>query len=140
MFALGLLAVAVFRTAEEEMAREAAGGALAVVPSVVAESAVLSGDLGRAAAPLLPFAFRKGDAVLLPIPGVPVLEGGLLGLLIAGLSQLEKKSSLGSPAGVFVPVPSLSSARSSTVTSSGYLAHSMLATTRSFFFPSRRTF
>jgi len=48
--------------------------------------------------------------------GVPVLDGGLLGVFIAGLSHDEKKSSPASPAGVFVPVPSLSSPRSSTVT------------------------
>ena len=106
----------------------ARGAAVSLLSGVVSD--ILSGDLGRDVAPL-PFAFalRKGDAVRL-MPGVPVREGGLLGLLIDGLSQEEKKSSLGSPAGVFVPVPpSLSSASSSTVTSSGYLlavSHSLL--------------
>jgi hypothetical protein len=62
---------------------------------------------------------RKGDAVLL-MPGVPEREGGLLGLLIEGLSHEEKKSS-GSPAGVLVPLPSLASKASSTTTLSGFL-------------------
>lgn len=52
--------------------------------------------------------------------GVWVLEGGLLGRLIAGLSHDEKKSSPGSPAGVAAP-----SVRETTMsvmtTSSGYL-------------------
>ena len=122
MLLLGLLvvvpdAVFVVRTAVEEMARDGAGWAVLSE----AESEVFKGDLGRDAVPL-PFvlAFKKGEAVRL-MPGVPVREGGLLGLLIAGLSHEEKKSSAGSPAGVFVPVPSLSSLISSTVTSSGYL-------------------
>jgi hypothetical protein len=122
MFDLGFAAVAVFRTAVEEgTAREAVGWAAGVVAVVLSDavSDVLRGDLGLDAAPL-PFGFKKGEAVRL-IPGVPVREGGLLGLLIEGLSHDEKKSSLGSPAGVFVPVPSLSSPKSSTVTSSGYL-------------------
>ena len=117
MLALGLAVAVVLRTAEEEMARAAVGCAAGVL-----SSEGLRGDLGREAVPLLPFAFKKGEAVLL-IPGVPDLEGGLLGLLIDGLSHEEKKSSAGSPAGVFVPVPSLSSATSSTVTWSGNLWH-----------------
>jgi len=84
-------------------------------------SEFMSGDFGRDAAPFpLPFGFRKGEAVRL-MPGVPVREGGLLGLLIEGLSHEEKKSSLGSPAGVLVPADSLSSTTSSTLTSSGNL-------------------
>jgi hypothetical protein len=54
------------------------------------------------------------------MPGVLDREGGLLGLLIDGLSQEEKKSS-GSPAGVLVPLPSLASVASSTTTLSGFL-------------------
>ena len=119
MLAFGLLVVVVFRTAEEEIAREVGGGVADEASSVLL-SVVISGDLGREATPLFPFAFKKGEAVRL-MPGVAVLEGGLLGLLIAGLSQDEKKSSPGSLAGVLVPVLSLSSATSSTVTSSGYL-------------------
>lgn len=34
---------------------------------------------------------------------MPVLDGGLLGRLIVGLSHDEKKSSFGSPTGVEVP-------------------------------------
>jgi hypothetical protein len=54
------------------------------------------GDLGRLAADA-PFwlAERNGEAVRETIGGVPVLEGGLLGLLMVGLSQDEKKSSSG---------------------------------------------
>jgi hypothetical protein len=54
------------------------------------------------------------------MPGVPEREGGLLGLLMEGLSHEEKKSS-GSPAGVLVPLPSLASTASSTTTLSGFL-------------------
>lgn len=82
-----------------------------------AGSAADRGDLDLACP--LPLAPRNGDAVLL-MPGVPVREGGLLGLLMEGLSHDEKKSS-GSPAGVFAPLPSLMSATSSTVTLSGFL-------------------
>lgn len=57
------------------------------------------------------------------LEGVPAREGGLLGRLIEGLSHEEKKSSAGSPAGVLVPVPSLESAASSMMTSSGYLRY-----------------
>ena len=114
MFAFGLLATAVFRTAVEETDRAAAGGA--AVPSVG-----LSGDFGRAVPLPLAFAERKGEAVRPTADGVPVLEGGLLGLLMAGLSHDEKKSSAGSPAGVLVPEPA-SSAASSMTTVSGDLS------------------
>jgi hypothetical protein len=78
----------------------------------------LSGDLGRE--PLAaPPAVRKGDAVRLALEGVPVREGGLLGRLMVGLSQEEKKSSLGSPEGV-LELLAASSAISMT-TSLGYL-------------------
>ena len=80
------------------------------VAAGAADSAsALPGDLERAP-PFAP-ALRKGEAVRL-IPGVLVLDGGLLGRLIAGLSHEEKKSSPGSPAGVpestsAPPVPSV---------------------------------
>ena len=68
----------------------------------------------------LPFVLglRKGDAVRLITGGVWVLDGGLLGRLIAGLSQEEKKSSLGS-AGTEVPSVGVEAAISVTTTSSG---------------------
>jgi hypothetical protein len=71
-------------------------------------SACAPGDFDRAP-PLAP-ALRKGEAVRL-ILGVCDREGGLLGRLMAGLSHDEKKSSLGSPAGVeasaSAPAPSV---------------------------------
>ena len=68
----------------------------------------------------LPFVvgLRKGDAVRLITDGVWVLDGGLLGRLIAGLSHDEKKSSLGS-AGAEVPSVGVETAISVTTTSSG---------------------
>jgi len=70
----------------------------------------------------LPFALglRKGDAVRLITGGVCVLDGGLLGRLIDGLSHDEKKSS---PASAGVEVPSLGVAATMSVitTSSGKL-------------------
>jgi hypothetical protein len=86
--------MAVFLIAVEETARGAEVGA--------AESDAFSGDFGREPLPLVP-AERKGEAVRLTTGGVPVREGGLLGRLIVGLSHEEKKSSSGSPAGVWVP-------------------------------------
>ena len=85
------------------------------------DSEPIRGDFGRAVP--LPFApgLRKGDAVRLSTGGVCVLEGGLLGRLIDGLSQDEKKSSLGSPAGVAVPSPDESATISVMTTSPGYL-------------------
>ena len=76
------------------------------------------GDFGLAAPLVLP-AVRKGDAVLETTGGVPVREGGLLGRLIVGLSQDEKKSSAGSPAGVEVPPEGVPSASSVITTSPG---------------------
>lgn len=108
MLDLGLLEVVVLRRAAVEVVREAVGAA---------GSPAVRGDFDRAGP--LPLAPRNGDAVLV-IPGVPVREGGLLGLLIEGLSHEEKKSS-GSPAGVLVPLPSSRSAASSTTTLSGFL-------------------
>jgi hypothetical protein len=68
--------------------------------------------------PLLP-AVRKGEGVRPTTGGVAVRDTGGVGLLIAGLSQEEKKSSSGSPAGVEVPLPS---APASVITTSvGYL-------------------
>lgn len=107
MFDLGLL-VAVLRSAAVEVVRGAAGSA---------GSADVRGDLDLAWP--LPLGARNGDAVL-PMPGVLDREGGLLGLLMDGLSQDEKKSS-GSPAGVLAPLPSLASVASSTTTLSGFL-------------------
>ncbi|KAL3706826.1 hypothetical protein TMatcc_007839 [Talaromyces marneffei ATCC 18224] len=77
------------------------------------------GDLDLAPFPLAP-AFKNGEAVRLAFDGVPTRDGGLLGRLMAGLSQEEKKSSSGSPAGVAAPslgVP----ATSVTTTSPGNL-------------------
>lgn len=103
-------------------------GAAGTAASLLASVAEDSGDFGRAEAAAavvapLPFALglRKGEAVRLALAGVPVREGGLLGRLMLGLSQEEKKSSsAGSPAGVTVPEPSASGA-SVMMTSSGYL-------------------
>jgi hypothetical protein len=106
---------AVLRIAAEEVVLDVG----AEVAGVVVESDPLRGDFGRAVPfPLAP-GVRKGDAVL--AEGVPVLEGGLLGLLIVGLSHEEKKSSSsGSPAGVCEPEPADSST-SVIWTSPGYL-------------------
>jgi len=106
MFDFGLLVV-VLRSAAVDVVRGAAG------------SAGVRGDFDLAWPLPLAFAPRNGDAVLL-MPGVVDREGGLLGLLTAGLSQDEKKSS-GSPAGVLAPLPSLASVASSTTTLSGFL-------------------
>lgn len=105
----------VLRIAVDEVVRDVgAEGA-----GVATESEPLRGDFGRAVPfPLAPGA-RKGDAVL--AEGVPVLEGGLLGRLMVGLSHEEKKSSSsGSPAGVCEPEP-VDSSTSVIWTSPGYL-------------------
>ena len=68
-------------------------------------SLATSGDFGRAAPLALLLVERNGELVLETTGGVPTREGGLLGLLIVGLSHEEKKSSPGSPAGVSVPSP-----------------------------------
>jgi hypothetical protein len=84
-------------------------------------SDALRGDFGREPLPLEP-AVRNGEAVRLTTGGVPVREGGLLGRLIAGLSQEEKKSSSGSPAGVAAPFGEEANATMSVITTSfGYL-------------------
>lgn len=101
------------RIADDEIAREAGG---ADVFSVFA-----SGDLGLAGPEPLEPGFRNGDAVRLMTGGVCVLDGGLLGRLIEGLSQEEKKSSLGSPTGVAVPSVDDVATKSVMTTSSGNL-------------------
>jgi hypothetical protein len=80
----------------------------------------LRGDFGRAAAPLGPPAERKGEPVREMTEGVPTREGGLLGLLMAGLSHEEKKSSSAfSVAGVAEPSPGVPRTSSVITTSSG---------------------
>ena len=64
-------------------------------------------------------AFKKGELVRPTTGGVLVRETGGVGLLIEGLSQEEKKSSLESLAGV--AEPSASAGMSVMTTSSGYL-------------------
>lgn len=81
------------------------------------------GEAERAPALLAP-ALRKGEGVRPTTGGVAVRETGGVGFLMAGLSQDEKKSSVGSPAGVLVP--SLTS-MSLITTSLGYLNVSRLA-------------
>lgn len=61
-------------------------------------------------------AFRKGDPVRLTTGGVPVRDGGLLGRLMEGLSQEEKKSSSAS-AGVFEPSDGVPAGKSVMTTS-----------------------
>lgn len=82
------------------------------------ESDLERGDAERAESLPAP-AFRKGDGVRPATGGVAVREAGGVGRLMAGLSQEEKKSSSGSPAGVAEPSPS---APSVMMTSFGYLA------------------
>lgn len=84
-------------------------------------SLLVRGDLGLIGPEPLEPGFRKGEAVRLITGGVCVLDGGLLGRLIDGLSQDEKKSSLGSPAGVAVPSVDDAATTSVMMTSSGYL-------------------
>lgn len=99
--------------AEEEIVR--------LVGGAVDDSLPTRGDFGlETPLPFVP-GFRNGEEVRLITGGVWVLEGGLLGRLIAGLSQDEKKSLLGSFDGV--PVPSVGDVMTMSVmiTSSGYL-------------------
>jgi hypothetical protein len=85
----------VFLSAAEVVMRLAAG--------LVSPSALARGEEVRAISfPLAP-ALRKGDGVRPTTGGVAVREMGGVGFLMAGLSQEEKKSSSGSPAGVFEP-------------------------------------
>lgn len=106
--------MAVFLSAAEVVMRLAAGAAGLLSPSVLA-----SGEVERAISfpPLAP-AFRNGEGVRPTTGGVAVREIGGVGFLIAGLSQDEKKSSSGSPAGVLEPSPA---SAPSTTTSLGYL-------------------
>lgn len=98
-----------FRKAADVVTRLAAG-------FDSAESVFDRGDAARGTS-LLP-ALRNGDGVRPTTGGVAVRDKGGVGFLIVGLSQDEKKSSSGSPAGVELP----SASRPSTITSSGYLA------------------
>jgi hypothetical protein len=119
MFAfLGPAVVGPFRIADAEVPLMTAGGG-AVFSELSAEASG-DGDLGRPAADA-PFWFaeRKGDAVRDTMGGVPVLEGGLLGRFIVGLSHEEKKSSLGSPPGVAVASEAAATSSSVRTTSPG---------------------
>ena len=108
----------VLRTAAEGIARDAVG-----TDCDESVPAFARGDLGLVGP--VPFAtgLRKGEAVLVIAGGVWVLEGGLLGLFMAGLSHEEKKSSFS--VGVAVP-PIVGTAATMSVmtTSSGYLNRS----------------
>lgn len=105
-------AVPVFRRAAEDVMRLVVGFFSSV------DSVLASGDEERLISfPLLP-AVRKGEGVR--PAGVAVLETGGVGRFIAGLSQEEKKSSSGSPAGVAAP-----SSVPSRTTSPGYLSNHM---------------
>lgn len=83
------------------------------------ESVLERGEAVRAMSFPLPFAspLTKGDGVRPMTGGVDVREIGGVGFLMAGLSQEEKKSSSGSPAGVALP----SASPSAITTSVGYL-------------------
>lgn len=110
------------RIADEEVVRIAMGAGRVFSASFVA-AARGEGDLGRLV--LEPFvllpAARNGEAVREAAGGVALREGGLDGRLMVGLSQEEKKSSAGSPAGVDVPSAGVVRASSVMTTSSGYL-------------------
>lgn len=107
--------VAVFRNVADEVVRLAIGAA---EPSVFDKGeAVLAIPLPAALAPAL----RNGDGVRPTTGGVAVREIGGVGRLIDGLSQEEKKSSSGSPAGVELPSPASALAESVITTSVGYL-------------------
>ena len=85
------------------------------------DSLSMRGDLGRLSPlPLVP-GLRNGDAVRLITGGVCVLDGGLLGRLIEGLSQDEKKSSPASAVEAGVPSVVEVATISVMTTSSGYL-------------------
>ena len=105
-------AVAVLRNAADELVRDADGAASAYT--------TIAGDLERGSPGGL---LRKGEAVRLPpTGGVCVRLGGLLGRLIAGLSQEEKKSSPDSLLGVLAPSAKVGERTSVITTSSGNLA------------------
>lgn len=84
----------VFFSAEECVIRPAA--------DLGASASVLDRGEAERFGPFSP-GLRKGDGVRPTTGGVAVREMGGVGFLIEGLSQEEKKSSSGSPAGVDVP-------------------------------------
>ena len=106
--------VAVLRRAEEEMVRGAEVCAGVVDVESAASPPGADGDEERAEEPP---GFRNGDAVR--VTGVALLDGGFEGRLMVGLSQLEKKSSEGSPWGVEVPSAKVGDVISVMTTSSG---------------------
>lgn len=127
---LAVAAEGPLRMAEADVERIAVGaGRDFSVSSAAAASG--EGDLGLAAPLALP-ADRNGEAVRETTGGVPERDGGLLGLLMVGLSQEEKKSSAGSPAGVDVPSPGVGRASSVITTSSGYLDYRVSNCTESW--------
>lgn len=103
--------------------RNAADDVIRLAVGAAAEPSVFpSGDVALAIplpAALAP-ALRKGEGVRPTTGGVAVRDTGGVGRLIDGLSQEEKKSSSGSPAGVEVP-SAASLAASVMTTSFGYL-------------------
>jgi hypothetical protein len=119
MFArFGPVEVGPFLMAEELVVRMAVGAGRLFSVSGAASG---EGDFERVVEFPLELAERKGDAVRETTGGVPVREGGLLGRFIVGLSHEEKKSSVGSPAGVDEPSGGLATWTSVITTSSGYL-------------------
>lgn len=106
--------------ADEDVVRMAVGAGSAFSASLAAPASG-EGDFGRAVEPLALPAERKGEPVRETTGGVPLREGGLLGRLMVGLSQEEKKSSAGSPAGVDPPSAGVARDSSVITTSSGYL-------------------
>ena len=121
-FAPAAPVAAVLRIAEDDVVRIAVGAGRAFSASLAA-SFVLDdkgkGDFGRDCVPLALPAERNGDAVRDTTGGVPLREGGLLGRLIVGLSQEEKKSSAGSLAGVDVPSAGVETGAKFSIVSSG---------------------
>lgn len=99
--------------------RMAAAGTARGAAGLLSSDPAARGDLGREPLPLAG-ALRKGEPLREPEAGVPVREGGLLGRLMVGLSQDEKKSS-SSLTGVLEPEVS-GSGTSVMTTSLGYLA------------------
>ena len=108
-------AVVVFLSAADVVMR------LPLVAGLFSPSDLASGEDVRAMSFPLPLApaLMNGDGVRPTTGGVDVREIGGVGFLMAGLSQDEKKSSSGSPAGVFAP--SAASPPSVMTTSLGYL-------------------
>ena len=113
---LGPVVLGPLRMAVEEVVRIAVGAGRG--SSLLVTAFRPDGDFDREV-PFVLFAVRKGEAVLDTTGGVLVREGGLLGRLIVGLSQEEKKSSAGSPAGVEVPSAAFAMATSVITTSPG---------------------